>query len=111
MIAILLILQQVGNFSEVLQGVRVRTITREECLAQHPNINRRFIYENNTCSTSPIGQGFCVGDGGSPLVVGEGQTRFAIGIASWNMACGTGVPDVYVRLLDYITWINLNTLL
>lgn len=87
-------------------GLQVTTLTNEQCLAQHSNLNRRYIYENTLCTTSPKGEGICTGDGGGPLVTGEAPTRQVIGIASWNMPCGTGTPDVYVRLLNYVSWIT-----
>lgn len=103
--------QVAGNLAENLQVLQVQIITRAACLAQHTVVNQRFIYENTTCTSSPVGQGLCGGDGGSPLFIGEGINRQAVGIASWNMPCGTGVPDVYVRLSDYLSWINLTGLL
>lgn len=105
-----MVLQRAGDHSEILQGLSVTTMTRDQCLAEVSILNRRYIYENTTCSTSPVGEGICAGDGGSALFIGDGVTRQAIGIASWSMPCGTGAPDVYMRLLDYITWINMNGL-
>lgn len=93
--------------AETLKAVRVKTVSRNDCLARHPRVNRRYIYENTTCSTAPVGRGFCAGDGGCPLVIGEGENRHAIGIASWYVPSGKDFPDVYVRLPDYITWINM----
>lgn len=93
--------------ADIMQQLQVTTITREQCLAQHSNLNGRYIYENTTCTTAPSGKGVCSGDGGNPLVIVEGGTDVVVGIASWNMPCGTGTPDVYVRLSSYIDWINL----
>lgn len=95
-----------GNMPETLQVLQVENMSREACLARHSLVNQRYIYENTTCSTSPVGQGLCAGDGGSPLFIGEGANRQVVGIASWNMPCGTAAPDVYVRLSSYQTWIG-----
>lgn len=95
------------GLADTMQQLQVTTITREQCLAQHSNLNGRYIYENTTCTTAPSGGGVCSGDGGNPLVIVDGGTDIVVGIASWNMPCGTGTPDVYVRLSSYIDWINL----
>lgn len=94
--------------SDTLLGLQLTTMTNEQCMAEHSVLNRRYIYENTTCTNSPVEHGVCAGDGGSPLVVGEGATRQVIGIASWNMPCGSAAPDVYVRLQSYLAWINMN---
>lgn len=105
-------MQHLGNFSDTLHGLQVTTLTRDQCLAQHSNMNRRYIYDNTLCTISPKGEGVCSGDGGGPLVTGDAAaTRQVIGIASWNMPCGSGTPDVYVRLVNYVSWINLTGLL
>nr|CAD7461459.1 unnamed protein product [Timema tahoe] len=44
------------------------------------------------------------GDSGGPLVFG-GRV---IGIVSWGDPCALGVPDVYVRVSEFIDWINEN---
>ena len=100
--------QRDGNLADVLQSLRTTTLTNDQCKAQHSTLNRRFIFDSNICTANAVGQGFCTGDGGGPLVIGEGINRRAIGIVSWNMPCGTGTPDVYVRLSSYIPWINAN---
>nr|CAD7405455.1 unnamed protein product [Timema cristinae] len=47
---------------------------------------------------------FVVGDSGGPLVANGAL----VGIVSWGQPCALGVPDVYVRVSDYIDWIYNN---
>lgn len=102
------LLQRPGNFSDDLLFASVSTITREQCLTQHTNLNRRYIYESTIC-TDNENSGMCTGDAGGPLVTGEIPNRVVVGMVSWNMPCGTGTPDVAVRISDYVQWINSNT--
>nr|CAD7461461.1 unnamed protein product [Timema tahoe] len=44
------------------------------------------------------------GDSGGPLVANGAL----VGIVSWGQPCALGVPDVYVRVSDYIDWIYNN---
>lgn len=47
-----------------------------------------------------------MGDIGSPLVVTKNNEL--IGIASWNIPCGRGYPDVYTRIFPFYNWIQQN---
>lgn len=49
------------------------------------------------------GTGVCIGDSGGPLML-EGDNKL-IGITSWALLCGRGVPDGFTRISEFIDWI------
>jgi secreted trypsin-like serine protease len=44
-----------------------------------------------------------MGDSGGPLVTLDGAL---IGIVSWGVPCGKGLPDVYTRVSPFKDWID-----
>lgn len=76
-------------------------------MAEHSTLNRRYIYNTTICTDNSNGSGMCTGDAGGPLV-DAGQV-VVVGIVSWNMPCGTGTPDVAVRISDYFDFIQATT--
>jgi hypothetical protein len=42
------------------------------------------------------------GDSGSALIVNEQL----VAIASWIIPCALGKPDIYIRIFDYISYIE-----
>lgn len=83
----------------------MNTITNEECRNLHTGLNSNLIFDHKICTHSPVGQGTCNGDSGSPLTF-NGQVH---GIVSWGVACARGFPDVYDRVFVHRTWITQNT--
>lgn len=45
----------------------------------------------------------CMGDSGGPLVLADGAL---IGIVSWGVPCGVGMPDIYTKVSSYKDWID-----
>lgn len=64
------------------------------------NVNR--ITETKLCTFTRSAEGTCYGDEGGALIVG-GQL---VGVASWQVACATGHPDVFERITPHRLWIN-----
>ncbi|KAK4873170.1 hypothetical protein RN001_015199 [Aquatica leii] len=60
------------------------------------------ITDKNICAMARTGIGACSGDSGGPLVSNNKQ----IGITSWVIPCGLGVPDVYTRVSYFASWIQ-----
>lgn len=82
----------------------VKTITNEKCTETNG-----FIEKGVICAYSgKIGIGACNGDSTGPLTL-DGKL---IGIMSWvkkvNETCAGGKPDGYVRISEYVQWINKN---
>lgn len=90
--------QDGGPNSERLQVLDEVTMTAENCEI----IYKTTDMDSNLCTEATRGEGFCTSDIGSPLV-SNGQL---IGLASWNMPCAQGVPDLFVRMSPYRSWIG-----
>lgn len=72
--------------SENLNSIQMQVITNSDCQArltamgQNPNV----VFDNNFCTFNGIGQGACIGDAGSPIVI----SNQVVGINSWDDFCG-----------------------
>lgn len=44
-----------------------------------------------------------MGDSGGPLVQADGSL---IGIVSWGVPCGLGLPDIFTQVSSYKDWID-----
>ncbi|XP_050067467.1 trypsin delta-like [Anopheles maculipalpis] len=95
------------QFPDNLQYIAVNVISQLECRARFTAPYDARIYDSTLCSSSPIGQGTCLGDAGSPLVHGAELH----GIVSWGIPCGEGFPDVYARISSHRGWILAHTLI
>uniref|UniRef100_A0A182WQU8 Peptidase S1 domain-containing protein n=1 Tax=Anopheles minimus TaxID=112268 RepID=A0A182WQU8_9DIPT len=95
------------QFPDNLQYIAVNIISQLECRARFSAPYDARIYDSTLCSSSPIGQGTCLGDAGSPLVHGAELH----GIVSWGIPCGEGFPDVYARVSSHRGWILAHTLI
>ncbi|XP_053676157.1 trypsin delta-like [Anopheles nili] len=95
------------TFPDNLQYIAVNVISQLECRARFAAPYDARIFDNTLCSSSPIGQGTCLGDAGSPLVHGAELH----GIVSWGIPCGEGYPDVYARVSSHRGWILAHTLI
>lgn len=77
-----------------------------DCQQRHAATGRGALVQlANICTFTQFGQGICHGDSGTPLVVGNEL----VGIGSWAVECGTGSPDVFTRVANYVDWIAQNT--
>ena len=84
-----------------LQFLQTEVISNDECRARHNILNRRFVYENVICTFTHRDEGICLGDSGGPLVV----QQVLVGVMSWVVPCGRGVPDAYGRISAHYDWI------
>jgi len=92
---------------EDLLEVTMPVVDRASCQAAYgENWNGASVTDNMFCAESN-GKATCQGDSGGP-VVAPGTTTVS-GVVSWADGCGnTGKPGVYVRVAQYIDWINQN---
>ncbi|XP_065084035.1 chymotrypsin-1-like [Ochlerotatus camptorhynchus] len=88
-----------------LQYMDVRTLNNGECKLKHNIQNRSKIHGSSVCTYSRVGQGTCMGDSGSPLIV-NGNLE---GLVSWGVPCAAGLPDVYTRVAAHRAWIFRTT--
>uniref|UniRef100_A0A182K9Z7 Peptidase S1 domain-containing protein n=1 Tax=Anopheles christyi TaxID=43041 RepID=A0A182K9Z7_9DIPT len=90
-----------------LQFIRTDIIGSEECAEQFEEPYRARISDRTICTSNQASQGVCLGDAGGPLVL-DGEL---VGVQSWSIPCGTGLPDVYERVSHHRAWILAITLL
>ncbi|XP_060534922.1 trypsin-1-like [Cylas formicarius] len=100
--------------SNTLQFVDAKLLTSEECNAAieqylNPGDVNPLSTQYNLCTGALEDyQSFCSGDSGGPLAA----NNTLIGVISWGLS-GCGVtkspPAVYVRVSEYIDWIQENT--
>ncbi|XP_061501934.1 chymotrypsin-2-like isoform X1 [Anopheles gambiae] len=90
-----------------LQFIRTDVIGSEDCAEQFEEPYRSRISDRTICTSNQANQGVCLGDAGGPLVL-DGEL---VGVQSWSIPCGTGLPDVYERVSHHRAWILAITLL
>ncbi|XP_043276811.1 trypsin-6-like isoform X2 [Venturia canescens] len=88
--------------SKDLRNFETTLWPREPC---QKLIKNAEILENQICGVQQKGIGLCKGDSGGPLV----QDGKLVGIASWNIPCGLGFPDVYTNVYRYVDFIRKKT--
>jgi secreted trypsin-like serine protease len=100
----------------------MKTVTFENCVDSMTKQNKDRIFETNVCAipmdTTEGGGKFanlylsinlilkfaaCMGDSGGPLVQDDGSL---IGIVSWGVPCGQGMPDIFTKVSEYKDWID-----
>jgi hypothetical protein len=84
-----------------LSRLPVTTISNDECRSRHNEVNANRIFDGKLCTFAQGAQGTCFGDEGGALI----SNGAVVGIASWQVPCGTGRPDVYERIADKRLWI------
>lgn len=88
-----------------MKAIPLDVLTNSDCRARSSGNIATMIGANNLCTYTRAGQGACIGDAGSPLII---NYRLH-GIASWGFPCGQGLPDVYIRVSEYYDWIFANS--
>nr|XP_019548588.2 chymotrypsin-2-like [Aedes albopictus] len=91
--------------SVMLQYMEVRTLNNDECRLRHGWLNRSKVHDSSICTYSKVGQGTCMGDSGSALIV-NGALE---GLVSWGVPCAAGMPDVYTRVASHRAWVLRTT--
>uniref|UniRef100_A0A1B0CNV3 Putative trypsin-like serine protease n=1 Tax=Lutzomyia longipalpis TaxID=7200 RepID=A0A1B0CNV3_LUTLO len=94
-------LEYPGSVSRTLQALRMVTMTNEECHERHSiDVYSPPIRDSNICAFRE-NAGACMGDSGSPLVLGNEL----VGIVSWGVPCAKNFGDVFTRISSYRSWI------
>ncbi|XP_045488863.1 chymotrypsin-1-like [Pieris rapae] len=96
--------QYQGKSPDKLQWLDVNIISEKDCKTDYL---RNFedshpITPNHICILNKEGEGGCQGDSGGSLVC----NKKSCGLASWNIPCATGQPDVFTRTSKYTSWIK-----
>lgn len=70
---------------------------------------RNGIDDSQYCAHDPIGnQDSCQGDSGGPLQTIRSYAKLpkVVGIVSFGIGCGHGLPGIYTRVAHYVDWIG-----
>ncbi|XP_059622768.1 chymotrypsin-1-like [Phlebotomus argentipes] len=90
-----------GSVSSTLQALSMVTMSNEECRKKHSvDPYSPPIRDTNICAIRE-NAGACMGDSGSPLVLGNEL----VGIVSWGVPCAQNFGDVFTRISAYREWI------
>ena len=120
-----------NNVDQAVQGyLKMPLIERHTCETelQRSRLGKRFkLHENFLCAGGEYGRDFCKGSGGknnkikkkkifrylfyyftgSPLVCQKPDGTYnLVGISSWSIGCGEGMPNVFVNVLNMANWIR-----
>lgn len=91
-----------GAVPNNLQYLNLSTISDRDCMEA---LLFFPVHETNVCAFAAEGRGVCQGDAGSPLVT---PNNTLVGLSSWGIICGEGLPDVYTRVYSFLGWIRAN---
>lgn len=86
-----------------LQYQTATILSRRECRHRFPDKFRPYLHDSVLCTITPVHQGACKGDSGSPLINANGE---CVGIVSWGIPCGYSAPDVYARIHSHLPFIK-----
>lgn len=89
-----------------MQVLQVKTLTNLVCATRAIGYVQ-YIISSVICTLTQKGQGICFGDSGGPLVAGGRLIGVASAVS--GKGCGEGLPDIWTRVEDYVTWIKYNT--
>lgn len=103
-----------------LQKVQLKSIPNSECnttLLRYNQSARLSAFSNGIddgqfCAIDPrvtsTRADSCAGDSGGPLQMFPTNSKIAtvVGVVSFGIGCGSGVPGIYTRVAKYIKWIE-----
>ncbi|XP_031749232.1 serine protease 27 [Xenopus tropicalis] len=95
---------------DILQEVEVRLITLEDCRDLYKSaLKDKYIgiTDDIICAMNiHKGRDSCQGDGGGPLVCYENDRWYLIGLVSYGIGCGIGIPKLYSSVPAHMEWIR-----
>jgi len=94
-----------------LQEAQVDPISNSYCQSMMTGISGATIYQHHICPHNGVSSS-CSGDSGGPYVCQNGNEYVLTGVTSWgiqsNDKCLLSYPSVYVRVSEFLNWINAN---
>ncbi|XP_018007339.1 phenoloxidase-activating factor 2-like [Hyalella azteca] len=103
-----------GSFQQLLQEVDVPVLDSSRCesLLKNTRLGPSFRLDKRSfvCAGGERDKDSCQGDGGSPMVCGQGNGGWTVaGLVAWGVGCGQeNVPGVYVNVASYANFIRQN---
>ncbi|KNC75887.1 hypothetical protein, variant [Sphaeroforma arctica JP610] len=94
------------DVSYELKELSVKVYPNDDCSVWGGGIPEELPQSVMCTETLSDGEGFCTGDSGGPLFAEvEGETLL-IGVISFGSTTCVGLPMVYTRVGEYLTWIQ-----
>ncbi|XP_053682960.1 phenoloxidase-activating factor 2-like [Sabethes cyaneus] len=93
----------------IQQFVSLSPLATEQCTTRLKTsvLGRRFqMHESFLCAGGVRGVDSCKGSGGSPLVCERNGAYSLVGLMSWGVSCGQGVPSVFAGVTRQVGWIR-----
>ncbi|XP_046608056.1 uncharacterized protein LOC124299131 [Neodiprion virginianus] len=97
-----------NSVSSVLRWTSNPILTYSACRSWYWSL----VNTDQICLSGSGGRSSCNGDSGGPLVVTDTDGEITqVGVVSFgiSLGCAVGWPGVYVRLTDFLDWIETNT--
>nr|XP_022905881.1 chymotrypsin-1-like [Onthophagus taurus] len=91
----------IDEAADVLNVVKINTISTESCQKYYENIDER-----NICLTGTGRKGTCSGDSGGPLLYYDGGDLIQIGLVSYGGDCNNTSPEVHTSVSYFEDWIT-----
>uniref|UniRef100_A0A1A9W1D3 Lectizyme n=1 Tax=Glossina brevipalpis TaxID=37001 RepID=A0A1A9W1D3_9MUSC len=101
-----------GTASEDLLKTTLKVYPQNQCEQDYPpdELSRNLkngITKNFICAIDPENlRDTCQGDSGGPIVAIIKRIPFVVGITSFGVGCASGMPGIYTRVSEYISWIE-----
>uniref|UniRef100_A0A182J821 Uncharacterized protein n=1 Tax=Anopheles atroparvus TaxID=41427 RepID=A0A182J821_ANOAO len=94
----------------IQQFFRLPLLDREYCesrLQNQPSLGKKFkLHDSFVCAEVDGTLDLCQGSGGSPFVCEKNGRYHLIGLVSWGIGCGDGVPAVLSNISVLSEWIR-----
>ena len=97
-----------SSVSEILLRANLHYVNKNICQFIFDGVNHK-ITDDVLCGHSDDGQDSCSGDSGGPMVVKRSENpsdHVLVGIVSWGIGCGLGIPGIYARVSSTYSWIQ-----
>ncbi|XP_069688617.1 uncharacterized protein [Periplaneta americana] len=93
--------------NQILQWVEVKVIPSVTCAKAYAERTGTMLGPGQICAGGARGQDSCEGDSGGPLMRGELQRYYLLGLVSFGAKrCGSeNLPGVYTEIPTYLDWI------
>uniref|UniRef100_A0A182PV84 Peptidase S1 domain-containing protein n=1 Tax=Anopheles epiroticus TaxID=199890 RepID=A0A182PV84_9DIPT len=97
-----------NRVQSIQQYSKLRMMEREQCesqLQRLPSLGSKFRLHQSFLCAAASGTDVCQGSGGSPYACERDGRYDLVGIVSWGVGCGDGIPAVLTNVTSLSEWI------
>ncbi|XP_041771838.1 coagulation factor IX-like isoform X1 [Anopheles merus] len=99
-----------GNRAQSIQQYsKLQLVERHRCetqLRSLPTLGSKFKLHQSFVCAAADGTDVCQGSGGSPYACERDGRYYLVGIVSWGVGCGDGIPAVLTNVTELSEWIS-----